>query len=265
MKPGIQFTDIQIGTGNEALPDKVVSVLLRLFLMDVAELTSDLHLSDRQLINLRRRDMIAGVRYGIEGMRVGGRRELIISPHLAFGQRGLPGKIPPNVSLRCIIELLDVRAQGESKPEDIPPGRQLIIEWRGDIVRSITRWSFYLKEDGHCTIIVTVPLPGLKWRHVRPKIKEKMLEPAQSTALIEEAATWPDRMPAACLSGNSIYMDHDAHDGGVPLENQNNELCIRFAIWEKGQVTSDYFIKENSKEWRTSGIFAIVQELVKPE
>jgi FKBP-type peptidyl-prolyl cis-trans isomerase len=44
-------------------------------------------------------------------MRVGGKRELIVSPHLAYGEMGIPGKIPANAVIRFEVELLDVREQ----------------------------------------------------------------------------------------------------------------------------------------------------------
>jgi hypothetical protein len=48
-----------------------------------------------------------GLFYGIEGMRVGGRRVLTISPHLAFGERGIPGTIPPNAVLKVEVTVLE--------------------------------------------------------------------------------------------------------------------------------------------------------------
>jgi len=59
-------------------------------------------------IALGRRDFIAGLEYGIEGMRVGGHRRLRIGPHLAYREAGVPGKIPPNALLIYDVELLAV-------------------------------------------------------------------------------------------------------------------------------------------------------------
>jgi len=56
------------------------------------------------------REVIAGLDRGVVGMRVGGIRKLRISPHLAYGDRSVPG-IPANAVLNLEVELLDVSDQ----------------------------------------------------------------------------------------------------------------------------------------------------------
>jgi ankyrin repeat protein len=50
-------------------------------------------------VRIDRRSLVAGLFYGIEGMRVGGLRRLEIAPHLGYGDRGVPGIIPPGALL----------------------------------------------------------------------------------------------------------------------------------------------------------------------
>jgi peptidylprolyl isomerase len=53
--------------------------------------------------------VISGWDAGIEGMRVGGRRQLVIPPHLAYGDAGAGSAIAPGETLIFVVDLVDVR------------------------------------------------------------------------------------------------------------------------------------------------------------
>ncbi len=53
--------------------------------------------------------VISGWDQGIEGMKVGGRRQLVIPPHLAYGDRGAGSAIAPGETLIFVVDLVDVR------------------------------------------------------------------------------------------------------------------------------------------------------------
>ncbi len=53
--------------------------------------------------------VIAGWEQGVTGMRVGGRREIIIPPALGYGSRGAGGSIGPNETLVFVVDLLSVQ------------------------------------------------------------------------------------------------------------------------------------------------------------
>jgi hypothetical protein len=57
-------------------------------------------------MRINRGSMMNGLFYGIDGMRVGGTRRLEIAPHLAYGEKGVPGMIPENALLIAEITIL---------------------------------------------------------------------------------------------------------------------------------------------------------------
>ena len=52
--------------------------------------------------------VIAGWDQGVQGMKVGGRRQLVIPPHLGYGDRGAGGAIKPGETLIFVVDLLGV-------------------------------------------------------------------------------------------------------------------------------------------------------------
>lgn len=60
-------------------------------------------------VRIDRRSLVNGLFYGVQGMRVGGTRRLAIAPYLAYGDRGIPGVIPPQAMLKAEITILDRR------------------------------------------------------------------------------------------------------------------------------------------------------------
>ncbi|HVH29119.1 MAG TPA: ankyrin repeat domain-containing protein [Vicinamibacterales bacterium] len=64
-------------------------------------------------VRIDRHSLISGLFYGVEGMQIGGTRRLEIAPHLAYGRRGVPGRVPAAAVLRAEITIL-----GEAPPGD---------------------------------------------------------------------------------------------------------------------------------------------------
>lgn len=58
-------------------------------------------------VRIDREFLINGLFYGIQGMRVGGTRRLTISPHMAYGEAGVPGVVPPNAVLLSEVTVLE--------------------------------------------------------------------------------------------------------------------------------------------------------------
>jgi peptidylprolyl isomerase len=64
------------------------------------------HRNEPFSFTLGQHEVIPGWEQGVAGMRVGGRRELIIPPALGYGASGSPPKIPPNETLIFVVDLL---------------------------------------------------------------------------------------------------------------------------------------------------------------
>jgi hypothetical protein len=63
-------------------------------------------------VRINRGQLMNGLFYGVEGMRVGGTRRLEIAPHLAYGARGVPGIVPPGATLVAEVTVI---AEGRSQ------------------------------------------------------------------------------------------------------------------------------------------------------
>src|SRR5438552_10058654 len=57
-------------------------------------------------VRMDRVSLIPGLFYGMEGMRIGGTRKLRIPPSFAFGERGIPDRIPPNAVIIAELSVL---------------------------------------------------------------------------------------------------------------------------------------------------------------
>jgi FKBP-type peptidyl-prolyl cis-trans isomerase FkpA len=111
-KSGLKYTDLKDGTGDVAMKGNTVSVHYTGWFYSNdkrgAKFDSSLDRNVPFEFKLGARMVIPGWDEGVEGMKVGGKRELIIPPDLGYGPRGMPGIIPPNSTLDFEIELLKV-------------------------------------------------------------------------------------------------------------------------------------------------------------
>jgi hypothetical protein len=64
-------------------------------------------------VRIHRGSLVSGLFYGVDGMRVGGMRKLEIAPHLAYGDQGVPGVIPPRAMLTAEITVLEACAAAQ--------------------------------------------------------------------------------------------------------------------------------------------------------
>ncbi len=116
--PGLVVSDLEAGSGAEALPGSLVTVHYTGWLYDPnaseskgAKFDSSRDAGGRPFqFWLGAGNVIRGWDEGVVGMKVGGQRRLVIPSSLGYGQRGAGGVIPPGAALVFDVELLDVRA-----------------------------------------------------------------------------------------------------------------------------------------------------------
>jgi len=112
----LQIIDQKQGNGAEAVAGKVVVVHYTGWLYDPAATDGhgakfDSSLDRRSPFDfpLGSGKVIKGWDEGVAGMKIGGKRTLVIPPQKAYGERGAGGVIPPNATLVFDVELLDVK------------------------------------------------------------------------------------------------------------------------------------------------------------
>lgn len=107
---GLRITDLVIGDGPEARSGQTVIVNYRGTLESGKEFDSSYGRGPFSF-PLGAGRVIKGWDEGVQGMKVGGKRKLLIPPDLAYGNRGAGGVIPPNATLTFEVELLEVKGR----------------------------------------------------------------------------------------------------------------------------------------------------------
>ncbi|HEY0773695.1 MAG TPA: FKBP-type peptidyl-prolyl cis-trans isomerase [Nocardioidaceae bacterium] len=106
----LEVTDITVGDGDEAAAGNTVVV----HYVGVAHSTGEefdasYNRGEPLQFRLGVGQVISGWDQGVQGMKVGGRRKLVIPPHLGYGDRGAGGVIKPGETLIFVVDLVGVR------------------------------------------------------------------------------------------------------------------------------------------------------------
>lgn len=105
---GLKYADLVVGDGPEATSGKEVSVHYTGWLQNGTKFDSSLDRGQPYDLQLGAGQVIKGWDEGLQGMKVGGKRQLIIPPELGYGSAD-QGVIPPNSTLIFEVQLIDVR------------------------------------------------------------------------------------------------------------------------------------------------------------
>jgi len=109
---GLKYIDLVEGQGEEAVSGMTVSVHYTGWLAEDGakgkKFDSSRDRGEPFKVSLGAGRVIRGWEEGLQGMKVGGQRQLIIPPELGYGARGAGGLIPPNATLIFDIELIEV-------------------------------------------------------------------------------------------------------------------------------------------------------------
>jgi peptidylprolyl isomerase len=124
LKSGLKYSDIKIGTGVEAKNGDLIEINFKGWVIkDSSNLYSDWAvdstkkndiIADSYAMNqsmkfiLGSENFIKGSEEGMVGMKAGGQRTIIIPSYLCYGPEGM-GPIPPNSSVKVVIELLSAK------------------------------------------------------------------------------------------------------------------------------------------------------------
>ncbi len=105
----LQITDLSVGDGAEATPGSQVLVhYVGVTHSTGEEFDASYNRGAPLDFPLGQGRVIAGWDLGVAGMKVGGRRRLVIPPHMAYGDRGAGGVIAPGETLIFVVDLVEV-------------------------------------------------------------------------------------------------------------------------------------------------------------
>jgi FKBP-type peptidyl-prolyl cis-trans isomerase FkpA len=104
----LKIVDLKTGTGDTAEAGKIVKVHYTGWLTNGKKFDSSVDRGDPFKFPLGSGSVIPGWDKGVAGMKVGGKRRLVIPPQMGYGAAGAGGVIPPNAPLVFDVELLGV-------------------------------------------------------------------------------------------------------------------------------------------------------------
>ena len=117
----LRYIDLQPGTGELARPNMFYTVHYTGWLLNGTKFDSSVDRNQPFVFPAGARRVILGWDMGFEGMRVGGKRRLIVPYQLAYGEDGRPPVIPAKSDLIFDVELIAQSETQSQQPQPTPP------------------------------------------------------------------------------------------------------------------------------------------------
>lgn len=108
-KSGLEYRDLFAGFGEPVQRGHTAVIHYVGYLLDGTKFESTIETGRPLTFWVGMGDTLRAFDEGVPGMRVGGRRKLIAPPGLAYGLKGLDGKVPPNATVVFEVELLEIK------------------------------------------------------------------------------------------------------------------------------------------------------------
>jgi FKBP-type peptidyl-prolyl cis-trans isomerase len=105
---GLTIEDTRVGKGAVAASGQTVNLHYSGWLAGGRKFDSSRERDQAVEFEIDAGQVIAGWDEGVQGMKVGGKRRLVVPPHLGYGERGSGSAVPPNATLVFDVELLAV-------------------------------------------------------------------------------------------------------------------------------------------------------------
>ena len=105
---GLKYVELKFGDGKEAKEGSTVKVHYTGTLESGKKFDSSHDRGQPYPVTIGKSSVIQGWHEGLQGMKAGGKRKLIIPAKLAYGEEGRPPTIPPNATLIFEVELVSV-------------------------------------------------------------------------------------------------------------------------------------------------------------
>lgn len=264
---GVEYLDVESGSGDPVEGGMWVEIRASMHLNRGEPLHG--FWDSRVRFRLNDREILAGLRYAVHGMRVGGRRQVTIGPHLLFRGTGLPGMIPPRAVVKGEIELLAACPENERLP--LSPielaWESLTLRFWTEETSPLPRWwlSFTRsKLDGSPAAAF-----GLEWSTrsdgkwgSRTALKRDFrleLTSEEIDWFVDEARRLPDTRPMECLNDQV-----GSRGGESPTRTRDGTLCVSVSFHANGNWEPGYYLTVDTPAWTETEWGRKVQALVQP-